>query len=140
MATTMRPTLVETEGNESDGRFQPVTKADAVRCLQAAIESFLAARGKSRDWLAEDICGMSTSNFSKVVNGVQGDFLALVYDKLPGEIRQDYDERIAEMERFDPLGLALEQLLATTIRVIRAHSRAVPAKAELPERRQEKAS
>jgi len=99
-----------------------------VRCLQAAIESFLAARSMSRSQLAEDICGVSTSYFSKITNGDQGDFFAFVYDKLPSEIRQDFIERLAELERLDPFALALEQLMVAAFRVIRT-GRTMPARA-----------
>lgn len=119
---------VETVGNGSDSRFQSATKNDAVRCLQAAIESFLASRSMSRDQLAEDICGMSKGYFSKVTNGEQGDFFGLVYGKLPGEIRQDFIERLAELERLDPFALALEQLMVAAFRVIRT-GRTMPARA-----------
>lgn len=119
---------VETVGNGSATGFHSATKADAVRCLQAAIESFLVARHKSREWLAEDICGMSTGYFSKVTNGEQGDFFGLVYGKLPGEIRQDFIERLAELERLDPFALALEQLMVAAFRVIRT-GRTMPVRA-----------
>lgn len=121
---------METIGNGSDSRFQSVTKADAVRCLQAAIESFLAARGMSRQQLAEDICGVSAGYFSKITNGDQGDFFGFVYGKVPGEIRQDFIERLAELERLDPFALALEQLMVAAFRVIRAGRRqTLPARA-----------
>lgn len=129
MPNTMHDAEVETVGNGSDSRFQHVTKADAVRCLQAAVESFLVARGKSRQWLAEDVCGVSTSYFSKVTNGEQGDFFGFLYGKLPGEIRQDFIERLAELERLDPFALAIEQLMVAAFRVIRAGR-----KHRLPER------
>lgn len=132
----MPPTLpkpeLETEGNGSATSFQnAVSKADAVRCLAAAIESFTAARNLSRDQLAEDICGMSKGYFSKVINGEQGDFFGLVYGKLPGDIRQDFIERLAELERLDPFALALEQLMVAAFRVIRVgRGRTLPARAD----------
>lgn len=129
MSDTVEPRSVETEGNGSDSRFQAVTKEDAVRCLQAAIESFTAARGLSRDQLAEDICGVSPGYFSKIINAQQGDFFGFVYTKLPGEIRQDFIERLAELERLDPFALALEQLMVAAFRVIRTTRRH-----QLPER------
>lgn len=128
MSNTMNDSQVETIGNGSASGFHGTTKADAVRCLQAAIESFLAARSMSRDQLAEDICGMSAGYFSKVSNGEQGDFFGLVYGKLPGEIRQDFVERLAELERLDPFALALEQLMVAAFRVIRT-GRTMPARA-----------
>lgn len=123
MPERMPDLSMETVGNGSDARFQAVTKADVVRCLQAAIESFTVSRGLSRQQLAEDICGVSTSYFSKLTNGEQGDLLAFVYGKFPGEIRQDFIERLAELERLDPFALALEQLLAAAFRVIRTTRR-----------------
>jgi len=129
MPDSLRNLDVETEGNGSDVRFH-VSKVDAVRCLQAAIESFLAARGLSRDQLAEDICGMSKGYFSKVSNGEQGDFFGLVYGKLPGEIRQDFIERLAELESLDPFALAVEQLMVAAVRMIRlGRTRQLPARA-----------
>lgn len=129
MAQMMSDDPVETIGNGSDTRFQSVTKADAVRCVQAAIESFLAARGMSRTQLAEDICGVSTSYFSKITNGEQGDFFGFIYDKVPGEIRQDFIERLAGLERLDPFALALEQLMVAAIRMIRVSRPTLPARA-----------
>ncbi len=119
MPHTIPTPLLETEGNGSDSRFQGATKDDAVRCLQAAIESFLAGRSLSREQLAEDVCGVSTSYFSKLTNGQQGDLFGFVYEKLPSEIRQDFIERLAELERLDPFALALEQLLVAAFRFIR---------------------
>lgn len=72
----------------------------------------------SQAQLAEDLCGMSESNFSKVANGTQGDFWALVY-KLPGDIRADFFERLHETERVDALALAMEQMHAAMFRVLR---------------------
>jgi len=130
MPNTMPEEPVETTGNGSDTRFQSVTKGDAVRCVQAAIESFLAARAKSRQWLAEDVCGVSTSYFSKITNGEQGDFFGFIYDKLPGEIRQDFIERLAELERLDPFALAVEQLMIAAVRVMRVgRTHQLPARA-----------
>lgn len=129
MAGTIEAGKVESEGTVHSTCFQGVTKLDAVRCLNAAIESFLVARSKSRDWLAEDICGVSQSYFSKIINGEQGDFFGFVYGKLPGEIRQDFIERLAELERLDPFGLAIEQLLVALFRMIRTTQRQLPARA-----------
>lgn len=131
MANNISAQPVETEGNGSAERFQSVTKADVVRCLQAAIESFLVARGMSRDQLAEDICGISAGYFSKITNCDQGDFWGLVYGKLPGEIRQDFLERLVELERLDPFALALEQLLIAAARMIRlGRMHQLPARAD----------
>jgi hypothetical protein len=129
MPNNMPDMPLETIGNGLDSRFHSVTKADAVRCVQAAIESFLAARGMSRSQLAEDLCGVSTSYFSKITNGEQGDFFGFIYDKLPGEIRQDFIERLAELERLDPFALALEQLMVAAIRMIRVSRPTLPARA-----------
>jgi hypothetical protein len=129
MSGTVKAEQVEKVGNDSDSRFQGVTKLDAVRCLAAAIESFLAGRGKSREWLAEEVCGVSTSYFSKIVNGEQGDLFGFVYTKLPGEIRQDFIERLAELERLDPFGLAMEHLMVALVRMIRTTQRQLPARA-----------
>lgn len=131
MAPMMPASSVETEGNGCAPRFHAVTKADAVRCLLAAIESFLAAHGMSRAQLAEDICGVSPSYFSKIINGEQGDLFEFVYGKLPAEIRQDFIERLAELERLDPFALALEQLMVAAFRVIRTGRRYdLPLKAD----------
>ena len=129
MSATLKPESVETIGNGSATDFQGVTKADAVRCLAAAIESFIAGRGLSRAQLSEDICGMSPGYFSKVINGEQGDFFGLVYGKLPGEIRQDFIERLAALERFDPVVMAMEQMIAAAFRVIQTTRRQLPARA-----------
>lgn len=148
MGATMTNTSVATEGKGSDGRFQrPVGvethgKSIAIACLSAALESFIAARNLSRAQLAEDLCGMSESNFSKVANGTQGDFWALVY-KLPGDIRADFYERLHETERVDALSLAMEQLNAAMFRVMRLTGAAhLPEKAnrmaKVTEREQER--
>lgn len=123
MPNTLRDSAVENEGMVDSSSFQGVTKADAVRCLQAAIESFMAARDLTQQALAEDICGVSQGYFSKVTRGEQGDFFGFVYGKLPGDIRQDFIERLAELERLDPFALALEQLLVAAFRVIRTTKR-----------------
>lgn len=131
MAPTLKPTAVETEGNILSTRFH-LTKTDHVRCLLAAIESFLAAKGMTRDTLAEDICGMSLANFSKVSNGQQGDFLALI-DKLPADIRDDYQDRVNDAHAHDPMLTLVEQMVAMALRLA-AMSSARPSmvKAELP--------
>lgn len=132
MGSTVEPSDVETKGNGSASRFQDdLTKADVVRCLQAAIESFLAARTWSRDRLAEDICGVSTSYFSKLTNLEQGDAFGFIYEKLPPEIRKDFLERLVELERLDPFVLALEQLMVACLRVVRTgRSYRLPARAD----------
>ncbi len=121
---------METEGNALASRFQ-VSKRDAVRCLQAAIESFLAAKGLSRDQLAEDLCGMSVGNFSKLSNGVQGDIFAFVFDTVPGDIREDFIERVAELQQVDPFTRAVEQLVNAAFRVVQmGRGYSLPERAE----------
>lgn len=116
MANTLQSNPLETEGNVLSTRFH-LTKTDHVLSLLASIESFLAARpDMSRERLAENICGMSIANFSKVSNGQQGDFLALV-DKLPSEIRDDYDARLEDLRRQDPILQLVEQMVATAFRL-----------------------
>lgn len=106
-----------------DGTFQlrrdveSVGKSDAIRCLLAAVESFLAGRNMSRAAFAETLLGMSESNFSKVVNGKQGDFFELVF-KMPGDIRRDFWERIGEIERANPTQRAAEQLAQACLRFL----------------------
>ena len=123
MATTVDDDAVASEGKGHDGRFQRPTGVEtpgkrlAVNCLTAAIESFLAAREMSRAQLAEDICGTSESNFSKIVNGVQGDFWALVY-KLPSDIRTYFYARLHESEQTDPVLVATEQLIHAAFRLL----------------------
>src|SRR5262245_14180049 len=100
---------VETTGNDLSGHIR-VTKQTMVNCALAAVDSFLAShRNVSREQLAEDVCGMSPANFSKVINGVQGDFLALI-EKLPGDIQDDYFERVDAARSSDPVAQALEVL------------------------------
>lgn len=134
MTTHSRQTAVATEGTKTDARFQLLrdlettgnesaepchtSKATAVHCLQAAIESFLAARQLSREYLAENLCGMSLGNFSKISNGVQGDFMDLVFNKLPGDIKEDFVERLAEMQRVDPFVNACKHLVLAAFAVI----------------------
>jgi hypothetical protein len=103
-------------------------KLVAIRCLNAAIEAFIVPRNLSRAQLAEDLCGYPEANFSKVANGKQGDFWELVY-KLPADIRADFYDRLADTERVDPLLLAMEQLQAALIRVVRLTSAAMPSRA-----------
>jgi hypothetical protein len=134
MPPTINPTPLATEGNRSADDFQSSPdvaspgKPLAIRCLNAAIEAFIVPRNLSRAQLAEDLCGYTEGNFSKVANGQQGDFWALVY-KLPADVRADFYDRLAETERVDPLLLAMEQLQAALLRVVRLTSAAMPAKA-----------
>lgn len=134
MATMMPDSPVATEGKRSAAPFhaelhmETTGKRVAVNCLNAAIESFLVAREMSRAQLAEDICGTSEGNFSKIVNGVQGDFWALVY-RLPGDIRADFYDRLHETEHTDPLIVAMEQLHVAMFRVLR-----LTGAASLPEK------
>lgn len=107
-----------------------VGKPLAIACLNGAIESFIVPRNMSRRELAEDICGTTEGNFSKVVNGVQGDFWALVY-KLPADIRSDFYDRLAQTERIDPFQVALEQLNAALLRVLRLQGSRLPERASV---------
>lgn len=134
MNSTMREQGMATEGNRSAEGFharrdlETVGKPAAIACLTAAIESFLAAHRMSRPTLAEDICGMSEGNFSKVINGVQGDFWALIY-KLPVDIRADFFERLRETEHVDPLAKASEQVVIAVLRMLELMPSSLPEKA-----------
>lgn len=101
----------------------------AIACLAAAIESFIAAHRMSRATLAEDLCGIPEANFSKIANGVQGDFWWLVY-KLPGDIRSDFFDRLRETERVDPLKVA-ERLIATAFQLLRVTGLRLPEQARM---------
>lgn len=131
MRESIAPVPGEPEGKRSPEQFQArravesVGKPVAIACLNGAIESFLAAHQMSRAQLAEDICGVSESNFSKLKDGKQGDFWAFVYT-LPADIRADFFERLHETEFSDPLALALEQLQIAMSRVTRLLSDATP--------------
>lgn len=123
---------VATEGKGNADGFQPSCglerpgKSVAIGCLNGAIESFIQPLQMSRAQFAETFCGMGEANFSKVVNGNQGDFWALVY-KLPSDIRADFFGRLHESEHIDPLELATEQLKAAAERFLR-----LTAAAQLP--------
>jgi hypothetical protein len=145
MTTTLNGSGMAPEGNRSADGFQArrdvetVGKTVAIACLQGAIESFLAGRNLSRAQLAEDVCGMSEGNFSKVSNGVQGDFWELVY-KLPGDIRADFFQRLHESERIDPILAATTHLITAACRFLQVAGVSKPmAKAHVPERKQRRA-
>lgn len=132
MGASLPSAPAETEGKRNAPAFQldpgleTRGKPTAIACLNASIESFIVPRNWSRAQLAEDICGMSEANFSKVVNGNQGDFWGLVY-KLPADIRADFYARLHESEKIDPLELAAEQLIAAAQRFLRLMGNGAPA-------------
>lgn len=134
MPITVKPASVATEGNGSAASFpsksdvERLGKPVAIACLNGAIESFIVPRNMSRCQLAEDLCGMTEGNFSKVVNAVQGDFWALVY-KLPTAIRADFFDRLSQTERVDPFLIALEQLNMALLHVLRLQSARLPERA-----------
>lgn len=143
MAPSIAASSAATVGNKSaepcraDAATERDGKRVAIACLSAAIESFIAARDWSRAQLAEDICGMTESNFSKTVNGGYGDFWALVY-KLPADIRADFFERLHASEQVNPLIVA-EQLIATAFQLLRVTGVATPTLSLVPDRERKRA-
>jgi hypothetical protein len=131
MTNDSRQADVETEGKVLSNRFQP-SKARTIANLQAALESFLAARNLSREYLAENVCGMSLPNFSKVSNGLQGDFVRFVNEKLPADIREDFYDREQEDRQHDPVIAAVETLMQAAFTVLRLASaaRGLPTRAD----------
>lgn len=131
MGDSMRHALTSREGNlfadafQLDGPVERVGKMVAIRCLNGAIESYIVPRNLSRAEVAERWCGMSEANFSKVSNGSQGDFWALVY-KLPRDIRHDFFDRLRESEASDVLHRAIENLHDATLRVLKLTSAVMP--------------
>lgn len=135
MGASLPSTSAATVGNKPDescraeAASERLGKKVAIACLSAAIESFIAARDWSRAQLAEDICGMTESNFSKTANGGYGDFWALVY-KLPADIRADFFERLHESERVDPAHVA-EQLILVALQLVRVAGIDLPTRLQM---------
>lgn len=128
MPPTLKPTAVEHQGTIRSNPFHGATKADVVACLKASIESWIAARqDMSRERLAEEICGISRPYFTKLENGDQGDVFDFVFNKLPGEIKDDFIGRLQELRSTDAYLLAVEAMVIAAFRVIR-HSH-MPGKA-----------
>lgn len=113
---------------ELEKSFQ-LSKTEIVNHLQAAIESFMAARAMSQETLAETLCGMSRPNFSKVSRGEQGDILKFIFETLPGVIREDFLDRVQRArQQPDPVIVAVEQMMQAAFTVLKLSG--LPAKAD----------
>lgn len=109
---------LETTGKNLSTSCPPFGKDEALRLLNAAID----ASAIPRKVLAEDLCGMSQGNFSKVTSGEQGDVFSLVF-RLPTDVRRDFFDRLVEADYADPLERAAEQLALAAVRFLRTRRR-----------------
>lgn len=117
----MRNVDLETEGNEVASSCQE--REAALRCWRDLVDT-----SGLQDKVLADAAGMKVPHFSKVSSGQQGDFLGMIFriGKTYPELRSAFIERLAEIERADPLAQALEQLIHAALRVVRLQAERVP--------------
>lgn len=122
--------LTAREGNSFSAEFperKPTGKSTSLQCLNDAIEH----SGRSAKELAAD-CGISESQFAKARREAAGGGpLSAFIDALPGEIRDDYAERLREQDADTARRQAAEALAHAAVRFLSVCGNKKPAKAGL---------